>query len=184
LIGCVDSSAVKVGSIGPPCTVGGRPTSTHRMANYFTVEDLAFQVFDSRDRTLLQAGTVGSACVHLGKHTSCHLQSGWLQLREKSGIPAIKQGKWDVLQACTMGSPGPLCTWKSRPSGAPHKETGYSSLSEESGIFVLLQGRGGSATFKDSGECLAAVDCGRQPSQHTKRSKILLHGEVWFPVLG
>jgi hypothetical protein len=52
------SPAVAVGSTVSLHTVGGKPCSTSRIVDYYSVEELGFQFLDRRDVTLLQGGAM------------------------------------------------------------------------------------------------------------------------------
>jgi hypothetical protein len=88
------------------------------MANYFTVEDLAFQVFDSRDRTLLQAGTVGSVgpvCTLGGialatcRVADCNsVKNLGFQLLSREDGTSYRHARWEVLGFCAPGRAGHL----------------------------------------------------------------------------
>jgi hypothetical protein len=52
------STAVTVRSVGSLCTVWSRPSSTSREVYCHSVEELAFQLLNKRDVTLLQGGAM------------------------------------------------------------------------------------------------------------------------------
>jgi hypothetical protein len=60
MTGSKESSMFTVGSTGLLHTLEGKPSGSYRVADYHSVEQLAFQLLDRGDQTLLQASTVGS----------------------------------------------------------------------------------------------------------------------------